>query len=110
MLKEPSDFVYVKRRHKVNLFQNQSDGTNNNRCKVNVLEEPPEGPRRDEKTIIWVNDYLLEEPPEGPRRDERKHLLGHMFTSSKSPRRAPGGMKKTIICVNAYLREEPPEG
>ena len=33
-----------------------------------------------------------------------------MLTSSKSPRRAPGGMEKTIIKVKAYLLEEPPEG
>ena len=33
-----------------------------------------------------------------------------MITSSKGPRRAPGGMKKTIIRIKAYLLKEPPEG
>ena len=42
------------------------------RIKAYVLEEPPEGPRRDEKkTIIRIKAYLLEEHPEGPRRDEK---------------------------------------
>ena len=62
------------------------------------------------KTIIKVKAYLLEEPPEGPRRDEKNNYLGKCLPPRRAPGGPPEGWKKTIILVNDYLLEEPPEG